>query len=91
MNKTELVAAIAEKSGLTKTDSKKALEGFIAAVTDALKAGEKVTLVGFGTYTVSKRAARQGMNPSTGEAIPIKAKNVAKFKVGAELDDAINA
>ncbi|MDO4214399.1 MAG: HU family DNA-binding protein [Bacteroidales bacterium] len=89
MNKNELVAAIAEKSGLTKTDSKKALDGFIAAVTDALKAGEKVALVGFGTFAVAERSARTGVNPATKETIEIPAKKVAKFKAGVELTDAI--
>lgn len=89
MNKSELVAAIAEKSGLTKADSKKALDGVIAAITDALKAGDKVALVGFGTFCVAQKEARTGINPATKETIRIPAKKVAKFKAGAELTDAI--
>lgn len=89
MNKNELVAAIAEKSGLTKADSKKALDGVLAAITDALKAGDKVALVGFGTFSVAQKEARTGINPSTKETIEIPAKKVAKFKAGAELADAI--
>ena len=89
MNKSELVAAIAEKSGLTKADSKKALDGVIAAVTETLKAGDKVALVGFGTFSTTVREARKGINPSTGKTIEIPAKRIAKFKAGAELADAI--
>lgn len=89
MNKNELVAAIAEKSGLTKADSKKALDGVIAAITDALKAGDKVALVGFGTFSVAQKEARTGINPATKQAIEIPAKKVAKFKAGAELADAV--
>ncbi len=89
MNKTELVAAIADKAGLTKVDSKKALEAALEAITDALKAGEKVALVGFGTFAVSQRAERKGINPLNKKAITIAAKKLAKFKAGAELDAAI--
>ena len=89
MNKTELTNAIAEKAGLTKVDAKKALEATIAAITEALKAGDKVALIGFGTFAVAERPARQGVNPQTGKAIKIAAKKLAKFKVGAELDAAI--
>ena len=90
MNKTELVSSIAEKSGLSKEDAKKALNATIATITDALKAGDKVALVGFGTFAVAERPERQGINPATKEPITIAAKKVAKFKAGAELDSAIN-
>ncbi|MBQ7553286.1 MAG: HU family DNA-binding protein [Bacteroidaceae bacterium] len=86
MNKSELVSAIAAESGLTKADSKKALDAAVAAVTKALKDGDKVTLVGFGTFAVAKRAARQGINPATKKAIEIPAKSVVKFKAGSELE-----
>lgn len=85
MNKSELINAMAAESGLTKTDSKKALDAFMTAITKALKAGDKVSLVGFGTFSVSERAARQGINPSTKQSITIPAKKVAKFKPGMEL------
>lgn len=90
MNKTELIEKIAAGSGLSKADSKKALDATVAAVKDALVAGDKVSLVGFGTFSVSERAAREGINPATKEKIQIAAKKVAKFKAGAELNDAIN-
>ena len=90
MNKGELINAIAEESGLNKADSKKALDAFISSVTKALKEGNKVALVGFGTFAVSERAARTGINPSTKAPIRIPAKKVARFKAGAELSDAIN-
>lgn len=90
MNKTELVSSIAEKSGLSKVDAKKALDATIATIADALKAGDKVALVGFGTFAVAERPERQGINPATKEPITIAAKKVAKFKAGAELDSAIN-
>ncbi|MBR2097673.1 MAG: HU family DNA-binding protein [Prevotella sp.] len=89
MNKTELVEKIAAAAGLSKVDSKKALEATIAAIKDALVAGDKVALVGFGTFSVSERPAREGINPATKEKISIAAKKVAKFKAGAELADAI--
>ena len=89
MNKTELVEKIAAAAGLSKVDSKKALEATIAAIKDALVAGDKVALVGFGTFSVSERPAREGINPATKEKISIAAKKVAKFKPGAELADAI--
>jgi len=85
MNKSELVAAIAAESGLNKSDSKKALDAFITSVTKALEAGDKVTLVGFGTFSVSERAERVGINPTTKAKITIPAKKVAKFKAGSEL------
>lgn len=89
MNKAELINAIAAESGLSKTDSKKALDAFISTVSNTLKAGDKISLVGFGTFSVSERAARTGINPSTKQPITIPAKKVAKFKAGAELSDAI--
>ena len=85
MNKAELTAHISEETGITKTQANAALDSFIGAVTKTLKKGDKVTLVGFGTFTVSKRAARTGRNPQTGDSIKIKAKKVAKFKAGKEL------
>lgn len=90
MNKTELIEKIAAGSGLTKADAKKALDATMAAVKEALVAGDKVALVGFGTFSVSERPAREGVNPLTGEKINIAAKKVAKFKAGADLADAIN-
>jgi DNA-binding protein HU-beta len=85
MNKAELVALVSEDSGITKTQANAAVDSFIDAVTKTLKKGDKVTLVGFGTFSVSKRQARTGRNPQTGEAIKIKAKKVARFKAGKEL------
>jgi DNA-binding protein HU-beta len=85
MNKAELVAKIAEDSGITKTQANASLDSFVEAVTKTLKGGGKVTLVGFGTFSVTKRAARNGRNPQTGAVIKIKAKKVAKFKAGKEL------
>ncbi len=90
MNKSELVSSIAEKSGLSKSDAKKALDATVEAIADALKAGDKVALVGFGTFAVAERPERQGINPATKETITIAAKKVAKFKAGADLDSAIN-
>lgn len=89
MNKTELVEKIAAGSGLTKTDSKKALDATIAAIKDALVKGDKVALIGFGTFSVAERPAHEGINPATKEKIQIAAKKVAKFKAGAELSEAI--
>lgn len=89
MNKTELVDAIAGKAGLSKVDSKKALNAAIEAVQEALKAGDKVALVGFGTFAVTERPARTGINPATKAKITIDAKKVVKFKAGAELADAV--
>ena len=85
MNKAELIAKIAEDAGITKTQANTSLDSFVDAVTKTLKKGDKVTLVGFGTFSVSKRAARNGRNPQTGEVIKIKARKVAKFKAGKEL------
>ena len=91
MNKVELVAAIAEKSELTKVDVEKALKAFIDTVTDELKNGGKVQLVGFGTFEVGERAERQGRNPKTGETITIPASKSPKFKAGRSLKDIVNA
>jgi DNA-binding protein HU-beta len=90
MTKSELIDAIAEKSGLNKTDATKALAATLESITDALKAEEKVALIGFGTFSVSLRAARTGKNPQTGEAIAIPETKVAKFKAGQKLKDAVN-
>ena len=89
MNKTELIEKIAATAGLTKADSKKALEATLTAVKDALAAGEKVSLIGFGTFSVNERPAREGINPRTKEKVQIAAKKVAKFKARAELDAAL--
>lgn len=85
MNKMELVAAIAAEAGLTKAQAQKAVEATVNAVAGALKNGEKVQLVGFGTFSVVEKAAREGVNPATGAKIQIPAKKVAKFKAGAGL------
>lgn len=89
MNKTELINAIAENAGLNKADAKKALDATISAISEALKKGDKIALVGFGTFSVNERPARTGINPRTKEQITIAAKKIAKFKVGAELADAL--
>ena len=89
MNKTELVEKIAESAGISKGNAKKALDATVAAIKDALVAGEKVSLIGFGTFSVNERPAREGINPATKEKITIAAKKVAKFKPGAELADAL--
>ena len=91
MNKTELIAAVAEKAEISKEDSEKALKAFIDVVTDELKNGEKIQLVGFGTFEVSERAAREGRNPQTGKTMKIEACKAPKFKAGKALKDAINA
>ena len=90
MNKAELIDAIASEAKLTKADAQRALDGFITATTKALKKGDRVALVGFGSFSIAKRAARTGRNPQTGKAIKISAKKVAKFKAGAELSKAVN-
>ena len=90
MNKTELVQAIAEKANLTKVDSKAALDATLDAITGALKNGEKVALIGFGTFQVVKKNARQGINPATKQKIKIAAKKVVKFKAGADLAKKVN-
>ena len=90
MNKTELVAAIAEKAELSKKDAEKALKAFTETVAEQLKNGDKIQLVGFGTFEVSERAAREGRNPQTGETMKIAACKAPKFKAGKALKDAIN-
>ncbi len=90
MNKTYLINAIAETAELTKADAGRALEAFFATVQKSLKKGEDVSVVGFGTFTVRKRAARTGRNPRTNEAIKIKASKVPAFKAGKTLKDALN-
>jgi len=89
MNKSDLISKLADDAGITKTEANAALDSFVDAVTKSLKKGDKVTLVGFGTFSVSKRAARNGRNPQTGAVIKIKAKKVAKFKAGKELSGKI--
>lgn len=90
MNKTELIDAMAADAGVSKAAAKKALESFLGNVGSTLKGGGRVSLVGFGSWSVSKRAAREGRNPRTGETIKIAAKNVVKFKAGADLSDSVN-
>ncbi len=89
MNKTEFAAAVAEKTGLSKKDAEAAVKAFIDVVAEELKAGEKVQLVGFGTFEVSERSARQGRNPQTGETIEIAASRTPKFKAGKALKDLV--
>ncbi len=91
MNKTELVAKMAEDAGISKKDAGKALEAFTAIVSDELKKGEKVQLVGFGTFEVSQRAAREGRNPQTGKVMTIAASKAPRFKAGKALKDIVNA
>lgn len=91
MNKAELVAAVAEKAELSKKDSEKLLKAFVDVVTDELIKGEKVQLVGFGTFEVAERPEREGRNPQTGETMKIAASKAPKFKAGKALKDAINA
>jgi DNA-binding protein HU-beta len=90
MNKTELVEKIDAGAGISKVDAKKALDATVAAIKEALVKGDKVALVGFGTFSVNERPAREGINPATKAKIKIAAKKVAKFKAGAELADALN-
>ena len=85
MNKAELIDAIASEAKMTKSDAKKALDAFVEATSKALKKGDRVALVGFGSFSVAKRAARKGRNPQTGKEIKIAAKKVVKFKAGSEL------
>ncbi|MCK9451066.1 MAG: HU family DNA-binding protein [Bacteroidales bacterium] len=89
MNKAELIDAMALEADLTKADAKKALDAFINATTKALKDGDRVALVGFGSFSISKRAARKGRNPQTGKEINIAAKKVVKFKPGSELAESV--
>ncbi|MCI8823692.1 MAG: HU family DNA-binding protein [Lachnospiraceae bacterium] len=90
MNKTELVAAIADNADITRKDAEKAVKAFVDVVTEELKKGEKVQVVGFGTFEVVERAAREGRNPHTGEPMPIAASRAPKFKAGKVLKDALN-
>jgi len=90
VNKNDLVAAVAESSGLSRADAEKAVEAMLTSITDSLKSGQEVRLVGFGTFAVSKRAASEGRNPRTGEKIAIPASNQPKFKAGKALKDALN-
>lgn len=89
MNKTELINKIADSAEINKKEAGDVLDAFMATITDTLKKDDKLTLIGFGTFSVSKRAARDGRNPQTGKTIKIPAKNVAKFKVGKKLDEAV--
>ena len=91
MNKTELVAAVAEQADISKKDAEKVLKAFVDVVTEEMKKGEKVQLVGFGTFEVSERAAREGRNPRTGKTMKIEACKAPKFKAGKALKDAVNA
>ncbi len=90
MNKSELIDAMAADAGISKVAAKAALESLTENVTKSLKKGKKVSLVGWGTWSISKRKARSGRNPQTGETIKIKAKNVVRFKAGSKFDDAVN-
>ena len=91
MNKTELIATMADQAGISKKDAEKALKAFTDVVAEELKKGEKVQLVGFGTFEVSERAAREGRNPQSGEPMKIAASKAPKFKAGKALKDMINA
>jgi len=90
MNKKELIESSSGAAHISKAAAEKALNGTLSALAEALKKGDKVTLVGFGTFSVSKREARQGRNPQTGKAIKIPGKKVAKFKAGSKLSEAVN-
>jgi len=90
MNKTELVAAVAEQAGLSKKDAEAAMKAFTDVISNELKKGEKIQLVGFGTFEVSERAAREGRNPKTGESMSIAACKTPKFKAGKALKDLVN-
>nr|WP_281170740.1 HU family DNA-binding protein [Aequorivita capsosiphonis] len=90
MNKSDLIDAMAADAGITKAAAKKSLESFLGNVEKSLKKGDRVSLVGFGSWSVSKRAAREGRNPQTGKTIQIAAKNVVKFKAGSELQSSVN-
>ena len=90
MNKAELIDAIAADAGISKADAKRALDGFVNATAGALKKGDRISLVGFGSFSVSKRAARTGRNPQTGKEIKIAAKNVVRFKAGSDLSTKVN-
>jgi DNA-binding protein HU-beta len=89
MNKAELIDAMAAEGGLTKVDAKKALEAFVKVTADALASGDKIALIGFGSFSIATRAARTGRNPQTGKELKIPAKKVVKFKAGAELANVV--
>lgn len=91
MNKTELIAAVAEKAEISKKDAEKAVKAFTDVISDELVKGEKIQLVGFGTFEVAERPAREGRNPKTGEPMPIAASKAPKFKAGKALKDMVNA
>ena len=90
MNKNDLIARVADKAGISKTDAASAVEALFGSIEDTLKSGDDVRIVGFGNFSVTKRAASTGRNPRTGETIQIKASNVPKFKAGKGLKDAVN-
>ena len=90
MNKAELIDAMASDAGISKADAKRALDAFVNTTTGALKKGDRLSLVGFGSFSVSRRNERKGRNPQTGKEITIKAKNVVKFKAGADLSGKVN-
>jgi DNA-binding protein HU-beta len=90
MNKADLVNSIAKQTGLSKSKSSEVVDTFVSVVSESLSKGEKVTLVGFGTFTTSRREARKGRNPKTGEVINISAKTVARFKAGSDLSKSVN-
>jgi DNA-binding protein HU-beta len=89
MNKTEFINSVHEKSGLSKADAKKAVDAFVETISDELKGGGKVALLGFGTFSVTEKAARKGVNPKTKETIEIAARKAVKFKAGAELNEVV--
>lgn len=89
MNKTEFISAVSEKSGLSKNDAKKAVEAFIETVSNEMQAGGKIALLGFGSFSVTEKAARKGVNPKTKQPIEISARKAVKFKAGAELNEKI--
>ena len=90
MNKTDLINSMAENAGITKAAAKKALDGLLIDIEGSLQKGNRVSLVGFGSWSVSKRSAREGRNPQTGKTIQIAAKNVVKFKAGSDLQTSVN-
>lgn len=91
MNKGDLISQIAGSADISKADAEKALDATLDAIVDTLKSGDKVTLIGFGTFSITHRAERQGRNPQTGESITIAAKNTVKFKAGKKFNDAVNS
>ncbi len=90
MNKTDFINAVAEKAGLSKADAKKAIDAFVETVSNEMKEGGKIALLGFGSFSVSEKAARKGINPKTKETIEIPARKVVKFKPGSELNEKVN-